>query len=72
MADDDDFGSRWRRWQLSRTSFNWWLIQASAGLALLILGLVGRSPPMIIGGALVAVVGVGVIYSRWRGHKPPT
>jgi hypothetical protein len=71
MSDRDTFGDRWRRWQRSRTSFNWWASEALVGIVLLILGLIAGSTLLIVLGLFVAAGSMFVIYSRWRGQRTP-
>jgi membrane-bound ClpP family serine protease len=71
VATDDDLRSRWRRWQLSRASFNWWVWEAVIGAIFVVLGLVSGSGVLTVLGLVVVLASLYTIYRRWRGRPPP-
>jgi predicted branched-subunit amino acid permease len=68
---DESFSAWWRRRRLGQDSYDYWFVGAAAGVLLLIAGIVAGDLKAIGLAALMTVVPVCVLISRWQGRRPP-
>jgi len=72
MSKADSFRTRWKRSQQSRSSFDWWFVEAAAGIVFLISGVVAEETALILLGAVIAAGSAYVLHKRWKWRRPPS